>query len=379
MIEVAVVVGVGRADVAVVAPGHHEHRPLVGRNRDDRRDLVADERPGHRDVHALGGPDAVRTARFVERAHLVGPHPRGVDDRPGVDPDLLAVDEDDRAREAATSGMIEPDDAGPVQGHRTEVEGRRTCQGQGEAGIVGPGVVVEIGPGQAVDLQVRPAAEGLVAVEPLVALAHPQATREVVPPQRPAEGPGDPPGHQPVPGVDRDQERQHLDEVRCVPQQPLALGQRLIDESDLALLQVPQPSMHQLRRLRRGPGRKVVGLHERDGPPSRRCIERHPATRHPAAHDKEVEALGSQPLDRRRPLEGAPPPPAIHRLGLVEQPGENGRHTHPLRLRAPAPTDGSPLIPELRVPAHIPCRPTRGVGHWGGVCWGCEAAVTVFR
>ena len=86
IVDRSVVVGVGRADVgepvvaAVAAPRHDEHRTPVLRHRDHGRDLVAHQRPRHRDVHALRGPDRRRVRALVERAHVVGPHAGRVHD-----------------------------------------------------------------------------------------------------------------------------------------------------------------------------------------------------------------------------------------------------------------------------------------------------------
>ena len=46
-------------------------------------------------------------------------------------------------------------------------------------------------------------------------------------------------------------------------QQALALAQRLVHEADVAVLQVAQPAVHQLRRLGRGARGEVVALDQR--------------------------------------------------------------------------------------------------------------------
>ena len=70
------------------------------------------------------------------------------------------------------------------------------------------------------------------------------------------------------------QERQHLDEVRRVAAQPLALGERLVDEADVALLQVAQAAVDQLRGLRRRARGEVVALDERGAQPAGGGVER---------------------------------------------------------------------------------------------------------
>ena len=95
VVERAVVVGVGGADVGEVAPRHDEHRAPVLRHRDHRGDVVAHLRPRHGDVHALGGADRVgvaclrrararcrTTRRSRSRPFVRAPGSRAVDDDP---------------------------------------------------------------------------------------------------------------------------------------------------------------------------------------------------------------------------------------------------------------------------------------------------------
>ncbi len=91
IVDRAVVVGVGRADVREITPRDDEHRPPVVRDRHDRGDVVAHLRPRHRDVHSLCGADRLRVSALVECPHLVGPHARGVDDTRGPHVELPAV------------------------------------------------------------------------------------------------------------------------------------------------------------------------------------------------------------------------------------------------------------------------------------------------
>ena len=85
VVDRAVVVGVGGADVGEVAPRHHEDRTPVLRHRHDRGDVVAHLLPRHRDVDALGRTDRVRVGALVDRADVVGPHAGRVHDAPGAD------------------------------------------------------------------------------------------------------------------------------------------------------------------------------------------------------------------------------------------------------------------------------------------------------
>ena len=65
-----------------------------------------------------------------------------------------------------------------------------------------------------------------------------------------------------------------VDEVRRVAQRDLALGERLVDEPELALLEVAQAAVHQLGRLRRRAGREVVALDQRGAQAAGGRVER---------------------------------------------------------------------------------------------------------
>ena len=118
IVDRPVVVGVGRADVgeavrsAVAAPRHDEHRAPILRHGDHDRDLVAHQRPRHRDVDALGGADRGGVRCVVERADVVRPHAGRVDDGAGADFDLVAVDASTRrAPLTLPAGVLrEPDE-----------------------------------------------------------------------------------------------------------------------------------------------------------------------------------------------------------------------------------------------------------------------------
>ena len=94
-------------------------------------------------------------------------------------------------------------------------------------------------------------------------LPDPCAAGDVVHPQRGPQRLRDLLRHRPVLGEHGDEERQHLHQVRRVAQQTLALTERLVHEPHVALLEVAQPAVHELRALRRGAGREVVALDER--------------------------------------------------------------------------------------------------------------------
>ena len=137
----------------------------------------------------------------------------------------------------------------------------------------------------------RQVGEGGIGLEALVQAADAEAAGEVVHPHRRAECPGDAARDQPVLGQDRDHERQQADEVRGVAAQPLPLAQRLVDEPHVALLEVPQPAVDELRAAARGPAGEVVGLDQRGREAAARGVESDADTGDAAADDEHVEAL----------------------------------------------------------------------------------------
>jgi hypothetical protein len=98
-------------------------------------------------------------------------------------------------------------------------------------------------------------------------------------------------------GRQRYQERHRPYQVRRQParEQP-ALVQRLRDQPELELLQVPQTAVDELRRPAGGTGREVPSLDEGHGKPSRRGVERGAHAGDAAADDQHVEALPAQPV-----------------------------------------------------------------------------------
>src|SRR3974390_957075 len=180
----SVVVGVGSADVreavrsAFAAPRNDEHRAAILRNGYDDRDLVAHERPRHRDVDALGGPDGRRVRAVVEEAHLVGPHAGRVHDRAGPHVELGTVSADARGLPAPGTGLRDPEQRRVVHDRRAEVGGGLRNR-EREPGIVGLRVVIHVRRGDVVDGQRRHVAQRLVLAHALVELPDAQPPGEV--------------------------------------------------------------------------------------------------------------------------------------------------------------------------------------------------------
>src|SRR6266581_1633346 len=118
--------------------------------------------------------------------------------------------------------------------------------------------------------------------------AAPRTSGGVVHPERGAHGASDRAVDRAVLAEQRDEERQHADEVGRVAEQTLALGQRLVHEPDLALLEVAQPAVHELGRCAR---RKVALLDERDAQAAGGGVESDARAGDASADDHDVEGL----------------------------------------------------------------------------------------
>ena len=94
-----------------------------------------------------------------------------------------------------------------------------------------------------------------------------------------------------------------MHEVGRVVEQALALGQVLVDEEELLLLQVAQAAVDELRRLRRRARREVVALDEGRAQAARGGVEGHAGAGDAAADHEDVELLVAQAGERRVAVE----------------------------------------------------------------------------
>ncbi len=136
---------------------------------------------------------------------------------------------------------------------------------------------------------------------------------EVVHPHGAAQGSRHLRVDQPVLGEERDEEREQAHQMGGVAPEPLPLPQGLVHEADVAVLQVPQAPVDELRALRRGAAGEVVALHQRRAQATRRSVERHPRPGDPAADHEHVEGRVAQRLQGTVAIEGA----ERHALNLV--------------------------------------------------------------
>jgi len=304
VVDRAVVGGVGGADVGVVAPRHDEHRPLVATDGQDHADVVAHPVPRHGQVDALGRGDRAGVGRLVQGPHVVGKHAPGVDDRCGGDREALAVGLRLHAVDDPSRCLGQAQGPHPVGRHGALVEhgGADHCQHQ--PGVVGRGVVIDVGAADLVGGQGGHVGDGLGGVDPLMELADAPAAGGVVGPHGGAQRARQLLGDQPVFGKQRQQKRLDVHQVRGVGQQPPALVQRLVHQRHVALLQVAQPAVHQLGALRRGARGKVAAVDQGGAQAPGSGVEGDAGAGDTAPDHHQVEVSGPQRLQRLGSLEG---------------------------------------------------------------------------
>ncbi len=306
IVEGPVVLGVGGAQVDLVPPRHHKDGPVVLLDREHRGDVARERLVGDGDVDALGRADGVGVAVLVQGAHLVGPHPGGVHHHRGPYLERLPVD---RRHPGPTHPAVGSGGQGGHRGvvgrHRPVVEDRRAQDRQGQPGVVGPGVPVQEARHQPVGPQGGQVGQGLVPADVLVTGADAHPPGQVVEPQGGAVDPGHPTVDHPVPPEQGDEEGEGRDQVGSVLEQPLALGQVLVDQAVLVLLEVAKSAVDQLRRLGRGPRSEVVLLHQGGAEPSAGGVQGHAGPGDAPSDDQHVEGLGGQAVQGVRPLEPA--------------------------------------------------------------------------
>ncbi len=189
------------------------------------------------------------------------------------------------------------DDADPVRHDCAVVESSRPQQSHDEPGVVGRRVVEEIAGHQTIRRQRGHVLEGLVLVDALVELSDPESARHVVGEHRRAEDPRDLGGDHSALAEHGEQERHQLHDVGCVAQKALALVECLVHQAHLALLQIPQAAMDELRRLRRRSGAEVVPLDQSGSKTPRRRVESHARTGDAAADDHDIEVVVSEAVE----------------------------------------------------------------------------------
>jgi len=96
------------------------------------------------------------------------------------------------------------------------------------------------------------------------------------------------PERYPVAPMDREDERQRMDEVRSDPAEHGPLVQRLEDEPEVAVLEISQTPVHQPARMRTGAGAEVAPFDQDDAEPTHRGVARDPRADDAAPDDEQV-------------------------------------------------------------------------------------------
>jgi hypothetical protein len=171
-------------------------------------------------------------------------------------------------------------------------------QRQGQAGIVGACVEVQEAGNQTIGVECRQMGQRLILGDAPVAGADAEAAGEVVEPQGNGVGAGHGRRDHAVAPEQGYEKRQGADEVGCIVQESLPLGQVFVDQSEFALLQVAQAPVDQFGGLRRGARGEVILLDERDLQAPAGRVEGDAGARDPAPHDQDVEPLVGQTPQR---------------------------------------------------------------------------------
>ncbi len=319
-------------------------------------------------MDALGGADGVGVVTLVERAHLVGPHSGRVDHHLGPHRQVARLAAVVRSHDGPVDGPVssrrEADDRRVVGDGGAVLEGCRAQNGQGQPGVVRPRVEIEEAGDEVVGRQRREMGERLVPADFPVPFSDAPAAGDVVHPKGRRIGPGHRLGHDAVAAEERDQEREGRDQVRGVVQEALALGQVLVDQPELTLLEVADTAVDHLGGFRRRARCEVPFFDQRRPQTPARCIERDARAGDPTTDDQHVELLVGEAAQRVVAMK------RVHRSSL------------------PHPPEGSPwgfsaavgktaAVEHHRVRAHASCgggagAPPRCRARW----WGQSAPVT---
>src|SRR5262249_51781911 len=139
-----------------------------------------------------------------------------------------------------------------------------------------------------------------------------QAREEIVGPQARSELP---PAHRAA-GIDRVDEAHRAYQMRGKAAQPLALAGGLEDEPHLALLEVAEPFVDQLRRAARRPRSEIGLLDQSDAQAAERGVARYAGAVDASPDDQQVEALSLEGIQR-----GLSPGRALHDLDCTRPGG----------------------------------------------------------
>jgi len=278
---------VGRSENDASHPRYGEQHAAVTRLRNDEGGLRWEKLAVDHKVRSSARSDDARRMSIVHVANGIDPHPGRIDDAPCQDFMLLTgfpiVDHDSCH---AVRHVEHPDDATPIENNRPCADGR-AGECHRESCVVKLTVDVGNAPGETRRLEAgrrrqkfpRPhqprGSEGIAACEERI-----RAKTSPVQPSIPQTAP---------PAVNRQDEGQGRRQVRSILEDEPPLAQRLADEPDIALGQVPNAPMNELRRPTRRAFCKVFCFEEGHGEASGHGIDRHPESCRASPDDDDVE------------------------------------------------------------------------------------------
>jgi hypothetical protein len=268
-----------------------EHHAAVD-GRQEREGAVGGQAlTGDGDVDALGAADAGGGAiRGVEAADLIAPGPGGVDEDAGADGELLPGEVIDEG--GATGPTLleeEPANGDMVEDDGTGLGGAEGVD-EGEAGVIGGGVVVAGAAGEAVGAETGDGLDDLTGAEGAGGLHVPEEREGVIE----HEAGGELPAGDASALVDGPDEGKRPDEVGGEPEEAGALDARLEDEGEVAVLEVADAAVDEAGGAAGSPGGEVLALDEGDAQAAEGGIAGDPAAGDTAADDEEVEELGGE-------------------------------------------------------------------------------------
>ena len=281
-----IVLRVRRAHVHVVKPSHGESALAVG-GPQERRSGYGEPFGPQQNVDALAGDERVLRRYRPLGQNFPAPGPGGihrdacchVNHSPLESVGHLAPDH---------STLFHPQLAGPgVVDHQRSMLSRRLGVLQGETGVVGD--VLEV-----TDPSLEPLAESRELLADLFGGEVRVFVLSVGAGQVIEDGQPGSNLHEALTFEDRVHECQGMHEVRGDSAQNLPFLSRLPHKEEVPVLQVPEPTVHDLRRAAGRAEPEVLLLHEADGPAPESRVTSDPAPCDAAADDQEVETLPAQ-------------------------------------------------------------------------------------
>ena len=293
--DVQVPGGVGGADDPVLGPGDDEQDRLLGAQEDPG--LGVDGLLGDHDVDALGGQDLQASRVGGQVLDVLGPHSGGVNGALGPD---LVVGAGGQVGDAGAVDMAalvgeEAGDLRAVGGQRPQADGG-AHQVDDQAGVVDPGVEEADGAGQAAGVQGGGQGGGALAAQ--VALdRHGLAAAGAGQGQGVVHAHADRGVGALVVVLERPQEGLGLDQVRRGgAQQAAALGEGLVHEGEVELVEVAQAAVDELGGPRGGARGPVAHLHDAGAQAAGRGVQGDAGAGDAPADDQHVQALGGRHL-----------------------------------------------------------------------------------